>query len=91
MIVFGTSFFQFTRYNPSLKQNIASTYRPWFIVGGILCFIIGISIIAISAVMYATDNDIKNEMFHLWIGIPVSFKDRVQISLLILSEFKQIY
>ena len=41
--------------------------------------------------MYSTDNDIKNEMFHLWIGVPVSFRDCLQISLLKLSELKRTY
>lgn len=61
----------FSRYNPSLQNKVASVYRPWFVVVALLCILIGIAIIGCSAAMKSYDGDLKDELFHLWVGIPL--------------------
>jgi len=62
----------FTRYNPSIRQKISSTYSPWILLTGFLCLLIGIAIIACAIVLKVYDGDLKDELFHLWIGIPLA-------------------
>lgn len=63
----------FSRYNPSLKQKVGSGYRPWFVIVALLCIFIGIGIVGCSAALKSYDSDIKDEIFQLWVGIPLIF------------------
>lgn len=59
------------RYNPSLKQKIGSAYRPWFLVVTFLSFFISIALIGCAAQVKVLNDDVSDEVFHLWIGIPL--------------------
>lgn len=59
------------RYNPSIQQPVGSVYRPWFIVVTILSFFIGLALIGCAAQTKALSSDVSDEVFHLWIGIPL--------------------
>lgn len=61
----------FVRYNPSLKQNIASVYRPWYLVVAFLSLFIGVALIGCSSALKQYDTDLRDELFHLWVAIPL--------------------
>jgi pheromone shutdown protein TraB len=61
------------RYNPSLQSKIGSVYRPWFLVVTFLAFFIGIALVGCAAQIRVLNSDVSDEVFHLWIGIPLVF------------------
>jgi len=61
----------FTRYNPSLRNKIAKAYKPWYIVVALLQILLGIGLIAIPVAMKQFDGDLKDKLFHLWVGVPL--------------------
>lgn len=54
-----------------MKQRMGSTYRPWYMAVAILSIIIGIALIGCSVETKVLSSDVSDEVFHLWIGIPV--------------------
>lgn len=51
---------------------MGSAYRPWYVVVAVLSVLIGISLIGCAAQTKVLSSDVSNEVFHLWIGVPVS-------------------
>lgn len=52
---------------------MGSTYRPWYVVVAVLSVLIGIALIGCAAETKVLSSDVSDEVFHLWIGIPVSY------------------
>jgi hypothetical protein len=59
------------RYNPSVRNRISPTYRPWFGIVAILCLLLGIALVCVSVVLEKLDTDLEIEFYQLWVGIPV--------------------
>lgn len=59
------------RYNPSIRQEMGAVYRPWYILVTILSFFIGLALIGCAVSAKSLSSNISDEIFHLWIGIPL--------------------
>lgn len=53
---------------------MGSTYRPWYVVVAVLSVLTGIALIGCAAETKVLSSDVSDEVFHLWIGVPVSPK-----------------
>ncbi|XP_066917628.1 uncharacterized protein [Clytia hemisphaerica] len=59
------------RYNPSLQNKLAPVYKLWLGVVGIFSCILGVASICVCAVLKSKDDQLDNEFYQLWVGIPL--------------------
>lgn len=78
------------RYNPSLQQAVSSTYRPWYILVAILACLFGIALIGCAAETKVLSSDVSDEVFHLWIGIPLVFLGLFSLACFIMKKKKLV-
>ena len=57
---------------PSLKKPLGSVYRPYFVILAILTVAICIGLVICASVLKDYDSNLKDQLFHIWVAIPVS-------------------
>jgi len=78
------------RYNPSLKQGVGSAYRPWYMLVAVLACFIGIALIGCAAETKVLSSDVSDEVFHLWIGIPLVFLGLLSLVCFVVKKKKMV-
>ena len=58
---------------PSLKKKLGSTYRPYFLLLSVLTIAICIGLLVCASVLKDYDSNLKDQLFHIWVAIPVRF------------------
>jgi len=59
------------RMTPSLKKPLGSVYRPYFVILAILTVAICIGLVICASVLKDYDSNLKDQLFHIWVAIPI--------------------
>ena len=62
---------QYERYNAHIKNDVASVYKPWLAFVAAVSCVAGVASICIAIVMKDKDDELENDFYHLWVGVPV--------------------
>lgn len=60
-----------TRLSPTLKKPIGKVYRPYYLLLGVLNIAVCVGLIVCAAGLKDYDSSLKDQLFHIWVAIPI--------------------
>ncbi|XP_065063014.1 uncharacterized protein LOC135689643 [Rhopilema esculentum] len=78
------------RMTPSLKKKLGAVYRPYFLALSVLGIGICIGLIVCAAILKDFDSNLKDQLFHIWVAIPILLPAVVGITVFITKSRKLV-